>query len=43
MLLRHPEYQFGQSDAVKDVVSGAADGLTVSLYPCWYPAASRAS
>ena len=29
MLLRHPEYHFGQSDAVKDVVIGAADGLTV--------------
>ena len=29
MLMRHPEYHFGQSDAVKDVVIGAADGLTV--------------
>ena len=29
MLLRHPEYHFGQSDAVRDVVIGAADGLTV--------------
>ena len=30
MLMRHPEYHFGQSDAVKDVVIGAADGLTAS-------------
>ena len=29
MLLRRPEYHFGQSDDVKDVVIGAADGLTV--------------